>query len=62
MKKILMIILSICILICPALANTEELLSVMGIIDNLDSTAVTRPIRLSRSDATSNELSSNGAT
>jgi len=42
MKKILITILTICILVCPVFANTEELLSSMGIMDNLDSTTVTR--------------------
>jgi len=42
MKKILITILTICILVYPAFANTEELLSSMGIMDNLDSTTVTR--------------------
>ena len=42
MKKILITILTIYILVCPVFANTEELLSSMGIMDNLDSTTVTR--------------------
>lgn len=42
MKKILIAILTFTILICPVFANTEELLSSMGIMDSLDSTTVTR--------------------
>lgn len=45
MKKILIAILTICIFVCPVFANTsdmEELLSSMGIMDNLDTTAITR--------------------
>ena len=40
MKKILITILTICILVCPVFANTEELLSSMGIMDNLDNTTI----------------------
>ena len=45
MKKILIIMLIVCIFICPVLADTygiEELLSSMGIMGNLDNTTVTR--------------------
>jgi len=45
MKKILIIVLAICIFVCPVWGDTydiEELLSSMGIMENLDSTTVTR--------------------